>query len=254
MCLLNRLRSLYFAMEFICSLFFLFCSPHDSFIHPVVRLLFTWPLFFFRILWCDKILLCAPNEYQRISGNAASDKNIHGTVSEQLKKNFAKSRWKVSVHSHLYLFIIIERECVVCIVFVSCHVMPHSKESSEQNENNKKKQKIILFNWKSIEVSMMKIKRSFTTFVDWMLRWIHSIPISWFFWIPIWYVCVCVLFWRLALASLYSMPNVIWSTISFHWNPSSFFVYICSPFVFESPRIHIGLDWNWTHITIPMLF
>ncbi|XP_048517436.1 calcium/calmodulin-dependent protein kinase type 1 [Dendroctonus ponderosae] len=29
-----------------------------------------------------------------ISGNAAATKNIHGTVSEQLKKNFAKSRWK----------------------------------------------------------------------------------------------------------------------------------------------------------------
>lgn len=33
----------------------------------------------------------------RISGNAASNKNIHGTVSEQLKKNFAKSRWKVGI-------------------------------------------------------------------------------------------------------------------------------------------------------------
>ncbi|KOX69596.1 Calcium/calmodulin-dependent protein kinase type 1 [Melipona quadrifasciata] len=32
-----------------------------------------------------------------ISGNAASNKNIHGTVSEQLKKNFAKSRWKESL-------------------------------------------------------------------------------------------------------------------------------------------------------------
>ncbi|KAJ8982808.1 hypothetical protein NQ317_010429 [Molorchus minor] len=31
-----------------------------------------------------------------ISGNAASNKNIHGTVSEQLKKTFAKSRWKVT--------------------------------------------------------------------------------------------------------------------------------------------------------------
>ncbi|XP_017884963.1 calcium/calmodulin-dependent protein kinase type 1 [Ceratina calcarata] len=29
-----------------------------------------------------------------ISGNAASNIDIHGTVSEQLKKNFAKSRWK----------------------------------------------------------------------------------------------------------------------------------------------------------------
>lgn len=34
----------------------------------------------------------------RISGNAASNKNIHGTVSEQLKKNFAKSRWKASIN------------------------------------------------------------------------------------------------------------------------------------------------------------
>ncbi|XP_055317130.1 calcium/calmodulin-dependent protein kinase type 1 isoform X2 [Sitodiplosis mosellana] len=34
-----------------------------------------------------------------ISGNAASDKNIHGTVSEQLKKTFAKSRWKQAYHA-----------------------------------------------------------------------------------------------------------------------------------------------------------
>lgn len=29
-----------------------------------------------------------------ISGNTAKDTNIHATVSEQLKKNFAKSHWK----------------------------------------------------------------------------------------------------------------------------------------------------------------
>lgn len=34
-----------------------------------------------------------------ISGNAARNKNIHGTVSEQLKKNFAKSRWKQAYHA-----------------------------------------------------------------------------------------------------------------------------------------------------------
>lgn len=34
-----------------------------------------------------------------ISGNAASNKNIHGTVSEQLKKNFSKSRWKQAYHA-----------------------------------------------------------------------------------------------------------------------------------------------------------
>ncbi|XP_031832192.1 calcium/calmodulin-dependent protein kinase I isoform X2 [Nomia melanderi] len=34
-----------------------------------------------------------------ISGNAASNKNIHGTVSEQLRKNFAKSKWKQAYHA-----------------------------------------------------------------------------------------------------------------------------------------------------------
>ena len=34
-----------------------------------------------------------------ISGNAARDKNIHGTVSEQLKKNFAKTRWKQAYYA-----------------------------------------------------------------------------------------------------------------------------------------------------------
>ncbi|KAL6439754.1 hypothetical protein ACFW04_004061 [Cataglyphis niger] len=34
-----------------------------------------------------------------ISGNAASNKNIHGTVSEQLKKNFAKTRWKQAYYA-----------------------------------------------------------------------------------------------------------------------------------------------------------
>lgn len=37
----------------------------------------------------------------RICGNTASSKDIHGTVSAQLKKNFAKSRWRVST---IYLF------------------------------------------------------------------------------------------------------------------------------------------------------
>ncbi|CAL4115094.1 unnamed protein product, partial [Meganyctiphanes norvegica] len=34
-----------------------------------------------------------------ISGNAASDRNIHSSVSEQLKKNFAKSRWRQLMHA-----------------------------------------------------------------------------------------------------------------------------------------------------------
>ena len=46
----------------------------------------------------------------RISGNAASNKNIHGTVSEQLKKNFAKSRWKVFMISILFHFCCLVRK------------------------------------------------------------------------------------------------------------------------------------------------
>lgn len=30
----------------------------------------------------------------RISGNTALDKNIHASVSEQMQKNFIKSKWK----------------------------------------------------------------------------------------------------------------------------------------------------------------
>ncbi|XP_054279412.1 calcium/calmodulin-dependent protein kinase type 1-like isoform X2 [Macrosteles quadrilineatus] len=53
---------------------------------------------FIRQLMCvdvDKRFTCRQAlAHPWISGNAASNKNIHGTVSEQLKKNFAKSRWK----------------------------------------------------------------------------------------------------------------------------------------------------------------
>ncbi|XP_043198886.1 calcium/calmodulin-dependent protein kinase type 1-like [Amphibalanus amphitrite] len=34
-----------------------------------------------------------------ISGNTARDKDIHSSVSEQLKKNFAKSRWRQAYHA-----------------------------------------------------------------------------------------------------------------------------------------------------------
>lgn len=36
-------------------------------------------------------------EHPWISGGVAPDRNIHGTVSEQMKKNWAKLRWRVSV-------------------------------------------------------------------------------------------------------------------------------------------------------------
>lgn len=38
----------------------------------------------------------SPRSCHRIAGDTALDKNIHQSVSEQIKKNFAKSKWKVS--------------------------------------------------------------------------------------------------------------------------------------------------------------
>lgn len=40
--------------------------------------------------------------FVRICGDTALDKNIHESVSAQIKKNFAKSKWKVSQTSSLF--------------------------------------------------------------------------------------------------------------------------------------------------------
>lgn len=58
---------------------------------------------FIRMLMCVDVqkrftckeALCHP----WISGNTARDKDIHSSVSEQLKKNFAKSRWRQLMHA-----------------------------------------------------------------------------------------------------------------------------------------------------------
>lgn len=63
----------------------------------------------------------------RISGNAASNKNIHGTVSEQLKKNFAKSRWKVRmILCYFYYcdYFIYSKRTMRQQLFVRCNEWP----------------------------------------------------------------------------------------------------------------------------------
>ncbi len=42
-----------------------------------------------------------PVLFVRIAGDTALEKNIHESVSAQIKKNFAKSKWKVSETSSL---------------------------------------------------------------------------------------------------------------------------------------------------------
>lgn len=48
----------------------------------------------------DKNINFRPNFF-RISGNAASDKNIKDGVCAQIEKNFAKAKWKVQLMSHV---------------------------------------------------------------------------------------------------------------------------------------------------------
>lgn len=58
---------------------------------------------FIRQLMCvevEKRYTCKQSlSHPWISGNAASDRNIHSSVSEQLRKNFAKSRWRQAYHA-----------------------------------------------------------------------------------------------------------------------------------------------------------
>lgn len=58
---------------------------------------------FIRQLMCvdaEKRFTCKEAlQHPWISGNTARDKDIHSSVSEQLKKNFAKSRWRQAYHA-----------------------------------------------------------------------------------------------------------------------------------------------------------
>lgn len=45
---------------------------------------------------------CADSQaFSRISGDAALDKDILGSVSEQIQKNFARTHWKVSAEKEI---------------------------------------------------------------------------------------------------------------------------------------------------------
>lgn len=63
-----------------------------------------------------------------ISGNAASDRNIHSSVSEQLKKNFAKSRWRQAYHATAVI-----RQ--MRLLALSSHREKKVSESSDTNAN-----------------------------------------------------------------------------------------------------------------------
>lgn len=78
----------------------------------------------------------------RISGNAASSKNIHGTVSAQLKKNFAKSRWKVRTINRMLSLNFFTNNLSYCITYLHTNIMKKKKHpkvthiSSRPYENN----------------------------------------------------------------------------------------------------------------------
>lgn len=59
--------------------------------------------------------------FVRIAGDTALDKNIHESVSAQIKKNFAKSKWKVSQISSLSW---IHFDGLICMIYTIWTIFP----------------------------------------------------------------------------------------------------------------------------------
>lgn len=51
--------------------------------------------------------------FRRISGNAASDKNIKENVCAQMEKNFARAKWKVIIYARVVLRFVCSSSCVI---------------------------------------------------------------------------------------------------------------------------------------------
>lgn len=66
----------------------------------------------FHVLFFIKVYELSPFAFDRISGDTALTKNIHESVSAQMKKNFAKSKWKVSV---TVIYIYVSRYCTFVV-------------------------------------------------------------------------------------------------------------------------------------------
>lgn len=66
-----------------------------------------------------------------ISGNTASSKNIHGSVSEQLKKNFAKTKWRQAYNATAVIRQM--RKLAMSSSSSSSHASPQSNQSATSN-------------------------------------------------------------------------------------------------------------------------
>lgn len=70
----------------------------------------------------------------RISGNAASDKNIKDGVCAQIEKNFAKAKWKVrSIFYYIFVFSLLfktTRLFFIVLFFFLLGVKQHNMKSS----------------------------------------------------------------------------------------------------------------------------
>ena len=67
--------------------------------------------------------------FLRISGNAASDKNIKDGVCAQIEKNFAKAKWKVSFVLYHNLFQMLDK----MIILHSSSSLQHTEFGSGLN-------------------------------------------------------------------------------------------------------------------------
>ncbi|XP_050736962.1 calcium/calmodulin-dependent protein kinase type 1 isoform X1 [Eriocheir sinensis] len=80
-----------------------------------------------------------------ISGNAASDRNIHSSVSEQLKKNFAKSRWRQLMHAivmvHKMQRLALSSTSMEVDTPPACPPITEEAEAQEHEEEKEEKEK-----------------------------------------------------------------------------------------------------------------
>ncbi|KAG9509790.1 Calcium/calmodulin-dependent protein kinase type 1, partial [Fragariocoptes setiger] len=70
-----------------------------------------------------------------ISGNAASDKDIYHSVSEQLKKNFAKSKWKATYNATAVIRKM-KKLAMTSTTTTACIVPPSREDGSSLLEHN----------------------------------------------------------------------------------------------------------------------
>lgn len=83
----------------------------------------------------DTLLCFLSPLFVRIAGDTALEKNIHESVSAQIKKNFAKSKWKVS---QTYSLSFMQFDFLTCVTYVEGIQFSYNKKSGLRESSQSK--------------------------------------------------------------------------------------------------------------------